>query len=512
MSARRIEIAIRRASFSALLVALSACGHVCTDETESGPKVRGPLEAEFVVKRESWLLSGRHAPSVDGVIRIKGRNATDYPADCFEPDRQLQGDDEGSRLAYRCAASEDWRVLYVTPRGTVLSACKTHPSASAQVAWDSVASFAKAAPELAACAPREAIVKLFDELLESDVALTVEVLRATWDEALEPERLTGDDIWLRTFDKLPEAERASLADALLKTAFEPSSRGEHLWRAIVVARPRLDEGRLLAKLEELAASEVPLSNLDDLALSAGARMLVSSQPERVGKAACTALTKAKHADDYREYLARSHLSAVLAKSKVPCPELTSRLGCGEGYACGSAEAGDRRVCTLADILPAIEASFTKDPVALVRGDDAAEETMTDVGLSTLALAYQTDAVPEGFMLQNARLLYAQEPSGPDCYQVETRGAPCRCIPESATLESSLCVPATAKTATGTGCIMEFDDAAHVIRGHQQCEGKLGSYCSKDVECCEGTCQSAHCAAASAGSAEVSANAAPSSSP
>jgi hypothetical protein len=476
-----------------LAVAPVGC-HACIDETVHGPKVKGPIKAEFIVKKQAWLMAGRSAPSVDGIIRIEAPAPQDYYADCHEPDRQLQEDPGGTRLAYRCADSEEWRILHLTPKGGLYRLCRTHAPADSQVDWDAVPDLVAASKEIFACASDHADA-FMDETIAADLPRAVGVLEATQDEELGPNRVTGDDAWLRSYAKLPEAARGELADAVIADLEATDAKSARLWRAIVVARERVPKKVLLENIDRIAALQS--RSIDaDLVLAVGAHMLLATEPERVGGAACKALTTGDSVESYRGVLTSETLTAVLAKSKVPCPDLVKTLGCSRGYACGSEENHDEHVCRLDEIMPGVDKLLAQDPMEAARS-----EGRGDAGWAILATAYQTNAVPEGFLLQNERLLYRQEPELPNCFEVTTRGAPCRCIPQGATLENWLCVAATQKTATSDHCVMEFDDAKRLIHGKQQCSQT--ELCQRDVDCCEGRCVNMKCDAAGAMSAAAS---------
>jgi hypothetical protein len=480
MSARGARAAL------GLVLAIAPVGcHACIDETVHGPKVKGPIKAEFIVKKQAWLMAGRSAPSVDGIIRIEAPAPQDYYADCYEPDRQLQEDPGGTRLAYRCADSEEWRILHLTPKGGLYRLCRTNAPADSHLDWDAVPDLVAASKEIFACASSHADA-FMDETIAADLPRAVGVLGATQDEELEPDRVTGDDAWLRSYAKLPEAARGELADAVIAHLEAPDAKSARLWRALVVARERVPKKVLLESVERIAALQSrPIDA--DLVLAVGTRMLLATEPGRVGEAACKALTTGNSVESYRGVLTSETLTAVLAKSKVPCPDLVKTLGCSRGYACGSEENHDEHVCRLDEIMPGIDALLARDPMEGARSEERGND-----GWAILATAYQTNAVPEGFLLRNERLLYRQEPELPNCFEVTTRGAPCRCVPQGATLENWLCVAATEKTATSDHCVMELDDEKKVIRGRHRCDQK--EWCHHDADCCEGRCESGACKA------------------
>ncbi len=467
-----------------LAVSLAGCGSCWTRE-ESGPEVKGPVHAEFIVRRQGFIESGRSAPYVRGIIRIDGKIKHEHIADCHEPDRQLAGDDEGRRFAYRCAASDDWRVLHLSPQGGLYAMCRTRAAAAGSIDWSAVAKFEDAAAELVSCAGG-ATDALLEELLAADAAFASRVLGATRDEELLPDRETGDDAWQRAYAKLPEGERRALSSALVAGMSDAGAKGPGVWRAIVLGGiDRIGRAELFDRVDALARSS-KLSISDDLALAAGLHSMVRTDAKRAGEAACRAL-EAEHHESLRGGYARAHFALVAARSKESCPRLIAQLGCGEEYLCGGADA--RHVCRADELEKMVDDALAGDAIIVAKKGPA-----IGYASSALALAYATSSVPEGFLRRNDRLAYRQDPAEPVCWRAGKLGIECRCIDEGAASEPILCrATGSDKTVKGNAhCIMTFDDEARVLRGKHVCEAS--GHCNHDADCCDGVCEKSLCKA------------------
>ncbi len=473
--------------------ALASGCSACRDVEEHGPVVKGPVRAEFIVRKEAWMKFSRSARRVDGLIVIEGPRHVEYLADCDGPARELAGDASGKRFAYRCAPTEDWRVLHLSPKGDVYAMCRTHPPAAAAVDWGALPAFDDAAPELAACAG-ETTDALLDELRERDAALLAKTLVATANDGLEPDRGTGDDAWQRALAKLPEGDRAGVVDALVKGVTVPTAGGAHVWRALVLARERLDRAAVLDRLDAIA--KLPRRTiLDDFALAGGLRWAMTGDLSRAGEIACRALGTSSHEDDYRGGISANHLALVVAKAGAACPALTAQLGCGSAPLCDDAK-GAHVVCSRAELEPRVDASLGGDPLVAVR-----ENPSAGTAEAAVLLLHRTGGLTEDFVRVNERLEYTQVPSGPYCFQIETRGAPCRCIPDGASISPILCRAKASDTEVVDGhCVMTFDDAARQIHGRHRCDP---TSCERDLDCCEGACVNHRCQASSAASASAS---------
>lgn len=488
-------------------VASAAGCHACTDEIVAGPKVDGPVKAEFKIFKEAWGKISRSAPVRYGFLEIEAKERIEYRTKCWSQERYLAGAPDGIRFAYRCDATSKWEVVFAGSHGRAWEACESDAGSGATPDWSKVPEQAAAWPELVRCVMYDADV-LFADLAADGPAAIGPVLAATAGLRIgrtktrpdDAELKLGEDAWLRARAKADDAAK-KLADDALRAGIvkkgadlEPNATpGTLLHRALLVLpHGDISAEMLLTRTEEIAM-QPKRSWADDRALARATRMLVATKPKEMGELACRALLHPFTDDGDNWSLAPDHMTLALAATRTPCPELVKRLGC-ERYGCGEGDA--EAMCTREQLDALLADELKKDPFT-------AGGTGSDIGSSRalLLVGRQSGGIPEGFDRRSARLHYAVE-DGISCGLVTERDVKCRALTDAYNVSLVMCdVDPKVTEVKRFHSRITIDDAKRTLSARQMCDDEES--CFLEIDCCPGkTCQDMRCRVPGAPSASA----------
>jgi hypothetical protein len=303
-------------------------------------QLEGPLRAEITFVRDRWggLWSS---------LRVEAPMRASMNAGCLSGSSpQLVGDGTTHRLAYRCAAGEPWRLVYVGPSRLIVHCASPLGSGPAPELGRAPVTFVDAAPELAGCARTVAAGMPgapFPALFGEAAALgTDEVVRAL----LLTRPFSSATGWESAAAGLSEDARAQLRDRLrAELADEPASN-PRMCRAVGVLGA--DDEAVLAHAPALVGSRAGpgvCSAHTAEVFAAWAR----HDPEPAAAAACARIRGLQA--PVGPVLAQATALRIVAESGQACDVRgwIEGLRCYDGLRCGDVMCSDP-----ADVVPGRE--------------------------------------------------------------------------------------------------------------------------------------------------------------
>ena len=359
----------------------------------------------------------------------------------------------GTRIAYRCAKTAPWSVIYLGGENRSFKDCKEYNFAD-NFDWSKVPHFNQAASELVA---RNCGGFAFEDLVKEvkqqsgESAVTELLIKTLPYNARRQVSMDNLQAWDDEYLKLPSSEKNKLIPEFRKAIMEESSvlalersvryadldNPEYMpamitrMRRIVNSTPRYETD---------AASEIIL------------RRIAKSDPNLGAELGCLELEREMKRGAI-VYLPAALL--VVAYGNYSCPAVLPTLAnsnCDANYFCPDGQ--NSHTCDTKDLRSDIEkAIFSKENIREL------SISMRDKAL--LAAALPLKESKEILQLWQERHSYTiEQPSEPECekiYILGKKGVPCNCFKN---LPNSAC----GKNYTETTCVYTVDDVHRKIKG------------------------------------------------
>jgi len=360
--------------------------------------------------------------------------------------------ESGTRIAYRCAKSANWNVIYLGDENRTFKDCKEYRSAD-NFDWSQVPDFSIAASELVA---RNCGGFTFEDLVKEvkqqrgESAVTELLIKTLSHNARRQVSMDNLQAWDDEYLKLPSSEKNKLIPEFRKAIMEESTilalersvryadldNPEYLpamtshMRRIVNAKPHYETD---------AVSEIILKQIAKSDPNLGAELGCLELEREMKRGAIVYLPSALLAVAYGNY---------------PCPAVLPTLAnsnCDANYFCP--EDQKSRICEAKDLNAEIEkAILSKENIRLL------SIPMRDKAL--LAAALPLKESQNILQLWHNRHFYTiDQPTEPECeklYVSGKRGVPCNCFKK---LPNSAC----GKNYNETTCVYSVDDARRKIK-------------------------------------------------